>query len=238
MSIKPADNPQVKPIVVALDFDSPEKAIHLASSLSAQDCRLKVGKELFTLGGPSLVESLQQQGFDIFLDLKFYDIPNTVAKALEASAQLGIWMVNVHASGGRRMLEAARNAIPAGEGGPLLIAVTVLTSMDQEDLLSVGCSRSPEEQALLLAKLAHESGFDGVVCSAREATKMKQQIAPDFKLVTPGIRPAQSDVGDQKRVMTPAEAMQAGTDYLVIGRPITQAPDPAAALQNILETLI
>jgi len=235
--IKPVNSSGEKPIVVALDFDSPDKALQLAKSLSAEDCRLKVGKELFTLGGPKLVESLQSQGFDVFLDLKFHDIPNTVAKALEAAVQLGVWMVNVHASGGRRMLEAARGAVPEGGGSPLLIAVTVLTSMDQQDLLSIGCTRSPEEQALLLANLAYESGLDGVVCSAKEATKMKQQIASDFKLVTPGIRPAQAELGDQKRVMTPAEAIQAGSDYLVIGRPITLAQDPAAALDDILRTL-
>ncbi len=225
------------PILVALDFDDPGKAIDLAKSISPQDCRLKVGKELFSLAGPELVRSLQSQGFDIFLDLKFHDIPNTVAKALKAVSELGVWMTNVHASGGARMLEAARQAVPDGEG-PLLIAVTVLTSMDQQDLLSIGCERTPEEQALFLAALTRDSGLDGVVCSAKEASRIKREIGQDFQLVTPGIRPADSESGDQRRVMTPAEAISAGSDYLVIGRPITQAPDPAVALENILKTLI
>lgn len=226
------------PILVALDFDDGDKAMDLARSISPQDCRLKVGKELFSLAGPELVRSLQAQGFDIFLDLKFHDIPNTVAKALQAVAELGVWMTNVHASGGRRMLESARQAIPQGdENSPLLIAVTVLTSMDQKDLLSIGCNRSPEQQALLLAALAQECGIDGVVCSAQEASRIKQEIGSDFQLVTPGIRPADSDSGDQRRVMTPAEAVSAGSDYLVIGRPITQAANPAAALESILSSL-
>lgn len=226
------------PIVVALDFDDANKAFDLAKLISPQDCRLKVGKELFSLAGPDLVRALQAQGFDIFLDLKFHDIPNTVAKALKATAELGVWMVNVHASGGRRMLEAAREAIPSGEeSSPLLIAVTVLTSMDQSDLLSIGCENTPEQQALLLANLASECALDGVVCSAKEAVTMKQEIGANFKLVTPGIRPAHTDSGDQRRVMTPQQAISAGSDYLVIGRPITQASDPAKALQSILQSL-
>lgn len=226
------------PVIVALDFDDAEKAISLAKLISPEDCQLKVGKELFSLGGPGLVRTLQSQGFDIFLDLKFHDIPNTVAKALKVTSELGVWMVNVHASGGQRMLEAAREAIPADhETSPLLIAVTVLTSMDQDDLLSIGCDRTPEQQALLLANLASECGLDGVVCSAREATRMKQEIGQDFKLVTPGIRPLEVDAGDQRRVMTPPDAIAAGADYLVIGRPITGAKDPALALQSILQSL-
>lgn len=226
-----------KYVLVALDFDSADKAIDFAAKVSPEDCRLKVGKELFTKAGPDLIRSLHQMGFDVFLDLKFHDIPNTVAKALMAAADLGVWMVNVHASGGRRMLEAARAAIPVNTGGPLLIAVTVLTSMDSEDLLSIGCGRSPEEQAILLASLAHNCGFEGVVCSAKEAAKLKGQFGNEFKLVTPGIRPKESDTGDQRRVMTPADAISVGSDYLVIGRPITQAEDPQKALQAILASI-
>lgn len=226
-----------KYVLVALDFDSAEKAIDFASKVSPKDCRLKVGKELFTKAGPDLIKALHSMGFEVFLDLKFHDIPNTVAKALRSAAELGVWMVNVHASGGRRMLEAARAAIPANTDGPLLIAVTVLTSMDSEDLLSIGCDRSPQEQAILLAELANSCGFDGVVCSAKEAVEMKQQLGNDFKLVTPGIRPKDSSSGDQKRVMTPAEAISAGSDYLVVGRPITQAEDPQIALQSILDSI-
>lgn len=238
VSTKQSSSMISSPILVALDFDDANKAFALAKSISPQDCRLKVGKELFSLAGPELVRALQSQGFDVFLDLKFHDIPNTVSKALKATAELGVWMVNVHASGGRRMLEAARDAIPAGEEtSPLLIAVTVLTSMDQSDLLSIGCEKTPEQQALLLANLASECNLDGVVCSAKEAESMKQEIGSDFKLVTPGIRPANTDSGDQRRVMTPQEAISAGSDYLVIGRPITQAADPAHALQSILQSL-
>lgn len=237
MSIKQF-NKVNSPILVALDFDNADSALELARSISPQDCRLKVGKELFASAGPELVRALQSQGFEIFLDLKFHDIPNTVAKAVKASAELGVWMVNVHASGGRRMLEAARQAIPADESAPLLIAVTVLTSMDQDDLLSIGCEKTPQQQALLLADLAQSCELDGVVCSARESAQMKQQFGKEFKLVTPGIRPANTETGDQRRVMTPSEAMAAGSDYLVIGRPITQAENPAAALNEILQSLI
>ncbi len=226
------------PILVALDFEDATRALEVAKSLSPSDCRLKVGKELFTRAGPALVEHLQSQGFDIFLDLKFHDIPNTVGKALKAAADLGVWMVNVHASGGVRMLEAAREAIPAErENSPILIAVTVLTSMDQRDLLSIGCDRTAEQQALLLASLAKDCGLDGVVCSAREAVKMKAELGDDFKLVTPGIRPVGSDQGDQRRIMTPSEAVAAGADYLVIGRPITGSDNPAEAVQSILQSL-
>jgi orotidine-5'-phosphate decarboxylase len=242
VSIKPSSGRTASglnsPILVALDFDDAGKALNFAKSVSPQDCRLKIGKELFTKAGPELVKELQAQGFDIFLDLKFHDIPNTVEKALRAAADLGVWMVNVHASGGQRMLEAARAALPLDDArSPLLIAVTVLTSMDQQDLHSIGCDKTPEQQALLLANLANECELDGVVCSAKESVQMKSEFGADFKLITPGIRPAESDSGDQRRVMTPAEAMAAGSDYLVIGRPITQAENPSLALQNILESL-
>lgn len=224
----------LSPVVVALDYDNEADALHFAQKISPELSRLKIGKELFTATGPALVEKLHNLGFEIFLDLKFHDIPNTVAKALVAAANLGVWMVNVHASGGARMLDAARAAIPTNTDSPLLIAVTLLTSMDEKDLLSIGCTRSAEEQALLLASLAQKAGFDGVVCSAQEAEQMKQSYGQEFKLITPGIRPAGSTAGDQKRIMTPAEAMSAGSDYLVIGRPITQAEQPQKALEEIL----
>ena len=225
------------PIVVALDYDNASDALQFAERISPEHARLKVGKELFTSSGPALIEKLQTLGFEIFLDLKFHDIPNTVAKALTAAADLGVWMVNVHASGGARMLEAAREAISVSADSPLLIAVTVLTSMDEQDLFSIGCTKTPEEQALLLASLAKNAGLDGVVCSAKEAEQMKQAYGQNFKLVTPGIRPAGAAIGDQKRVMTPAEAISVGSDFLVIGRPITQAEKPQQALEQILQSI-
>lgn len=226
-----------KAILVALDFASTADAIELAHQLSPAMCRLKVGKELFTRGGPELVRRLHALQFEVFLDLKFHDIPNTTAKALAAAADLGVWMVNVHASGGRRMLEAARKAIPPGKDSPLLIAVTLLTSMDEDDLASIGCQRPLQEQAALLAELAHSCDLDGVVCSAQEAAMMRQKLAQPFALVTPGIRPLASSSDDQRRIMTPRDAVAAGSDYLVIGRPITRADDPEAALQEIYEDL-
>lgn len=223
------------PILVALDYADPEAALNLARQLDPARCRLKVGKELFTRGGPAVVERLQELGFQIFLDLKFHDIPNTVAKAVAAAADLGVWMVNVHASGGRRMLEAARAAlepVPA-ERRPLLIAVTLLTSMEESDLREIGLTMNPQEQVLRLATLARDAGLDGVVCSAQEAPVLKARLGREFQLVTPGIRPATAEAGDQRRIMTPVEALRAGSDYLVIGRPITQAPSPLVALQDI-----
>ncbi len=225
------------PIVVALDFPSMESAVTLAQQLDPGSCRVKVGKELFTRSGPAVLEQLHRLGFEIFLDLKYYDIPNTVARACQAAADLGVWMVNLHASGGSRMMAAAREAVGEGEGRPLLIAVTVLTSMDQEDLQELGIDRSPEEQVGVLAELAQQSGMDGVVCSPREITPLRQRCGESFRLITPGIRPAGSAVGDQKRIMTPAEAVTLGSDWLVIGRPITAASDPLAALAAINESL-
>jgi orotidine-5'-phosphate decarboxylase len=193
---------------------------------------------MFTLFGPSVVKTLQERGFEVFLDLKFHDIPNTTAHAVAAAADLGVWMVNVHASGGARMMNAAREAlVPFGKDAPLLIAVTVLTSMDEDDLKGLGITLSPAQQAERLARLTHECGLNGVVCSAQEAVHFKQVIGQDFALVTPGIRPAGSDAGDQRRIMTPQQAKQAGVDYMVIGRPITQSADPAATLQQILQSL-
>ncbi|WP_233958543.1 orotidine-5'-phosphate decarboxylase [Pectobacterium versatile] len=227
------------PIVVALDYASQQAALSFVDRIDPQDCRLKVGKEMFTLFGPQFVQTLQQRGFDVFLDLKFHDIPNTVAHAVAAAADLGVWMVNVHASGGSRMMTAAKEAlVPFGNDAPLLIAVTVLTSMDEDDLRGLGITLSPAEQAEKLAVLAHNSGLDGVVCSAHEAQRLKQVCGQAFKLVTPGIRPAGSDVGDQRRIMTPIQAQQAGVDYMVIGRPITQSADPAQTLREIRASLL
>ncbi|WP_447072848.1 orotidine-5'-phosphate decarboxylase [Shewanella indica] len=226
------------PIVVALDFDNKFKALQLIDKLDPSMCRLKVGKEMFTLFGPQLVKGIHDRGFELFLDLKFHDIPNTVAKAVAAAAEMGVWMVNVHASGGLAMMEAARRALlPYGDNAPLLIAVTVLTSMSDDELKLIGVEGSAEEQVRRLARLTQTAGLDGVVCSARESSMLKAELGADFKLVTPGIRPAGSDAGDQKRIMTPAEAMAAGSDYLVIGRPITQAADPLATLQAIHQSL-
>ncbi|MBO2700719.1 orotidine-5'-phosphate decarboxylase [Shewanella algae] len=226
------------PIVVALDFDNKFKALQLIDKLDPSMCRLKVGKEMFTLFGPQLVKEIHDRGFDLFLDLKFHDIPNTVAKAVTAAAEMGVWMVNVHASGGLTMMEAARRALlPYGDNAPLLIAVTVLTSMSDDELKLIGVEGSAEDQVRRLARLTQKAGLDGVVCSARESSMLKAELGVDFKLVTPGIRPAGSDAGDQKRIMTPAEAMAAGSDYLVIGRPITQAADPLATLQAIHQSL-
>lgn len=226
------------PIVVALDFDNKFKALQLIDKLDPSMCRLKVGKEMFTLFGPQLVKEIHDRGFDLFLDLKFHDIPNTVAKAVAAAAEMGVWMVNVHASGGLAMMEAARRALlPYGDNAPLLIAVTVLTSMSDDELKLIGVEGSAEDQVRRLARLTQTAGLDGVVCSARESSMLKAELGADFKLVTPGIRPAGSDAGDQKRIMTPAEAMAAGSDYLVIGRPITQAADPLATLQAIHQSL-
>lgn len=223
------------PVVVALDFEQQSSALNLVSQLDPALCRLKVGKEMFTHFGPQFVKELQQRKFDVFLDLKFHDIPNTVAKAVKAAADLGVWMVNVHASGGSRMMSAAREALVSyGTDKPYLIAVTVLTSMEQSDLLELGITLTPEQQVLKLAGLTKQAGLDGVVCSAQEATLLKQQFGQDFCLVTPGIRPAFATQDDQKRVMTPAQAVTAGVDYMVIGRPITKAAQPLDALHAIV----
>jgi orotidine-5'-phosphate decarboxylase len=220
-------------IIVALDFADAKSALDLAQRLDPAQCRVKVGKELFTAAGPALVEDLARRGFGVFLDLKFHDIPNTVAAACRSSARLGVWMVNVHASGGKAMLGAAREAIPAAPNAPKLIAVTVLTSMSQADLTEIGMNGTPEEAVLRLATLTAACALDGVVCSAKEAAALRLACGAGFCLVTPGIRPAESAADDQTRVMTPAGAIAAGSSYLVIGRPITRAPDPLAALQRI-----
>ena len=222
-------------IIVALDYPQAAPALALAQKLDPTKCRLKVGKELFTAAGPQLVEQLQQRGFEVFLDLKFHDIPNTTAQACKAAAAMGVWMVNVHALGGKRMMEAAREALANISSPPKLIAVTILTSMAQEDLHEIGINASPSQMVPLLAGLANDSGLDGVVCSAQEAFLLRQQLGKGFCLVTPGIRPANAAANDQARIMTPRAALESGSSYLVIGRPITQAPDPLAALQEIIK---
>jgi len=224
-------------IIVALDFPDAGSALLLAECLNPKLCRVKVGKELFTSSGPVLVEKLMRLGFQVFLDLKFHDIPNTTAQACKVAASLGVWMVNVHALGGRKMLEAAREAIPVSPGQPKLIAVTVLTSMAQQDLVDLGIADKPFELVQRLAKLVHDSGLDGVVCSAQEAWQLRPQYGDGFCLVTPGIRPADAAADDQSRIMTPLSAIKAGSSYLVIGRPITKAADPLQALLNINEEI-
>ncbi|MDN2662877.1 orotidine-5'-phosphate decarboxylase [Psychromonas sp. 14N.309.X.WAT.B.A12] len=225
-------------VVIALDYDNKAQALAFIEQLDPTTCRLKIGKEMFTHFGPEFVQLLVSKGFDIFLDLKFHDIPNTVAKAVKAAADLGVWMVNVHASGGRRMMEAAKAVLePYGDKAPLLIAVTVLTSMDQSDLTELGINLTPAEQVKRLALLTKSSGLDGVVCSSHEAEELKALLGDEFKLVTPGIRPEGSDAGDQRRIKTPKQAIDSGSDYLVIGRPITQAEDPVTVLHNINDSL-
>jgi orotidine-5'-phosphate decarboxylase len=225
------------PIIVALDYDSSDKALTLARQLDPSLCLVKVGKELFTRAGPALIHELHDLGLQVFLDLKYHDIPNTVAAAVRAAADLGVWMVNVHASGGSRMMIAAREAIEGHASRPLLIGVTVLTSMSAEDLRELGWNGSAEERVAQLAELAANSGLDGVVCSAQESTMLRQQRGDNFALVTPGIRLAGDAAGDQRRVVTPADAMAGGSDYLVIGRSITQAEDPLVTLRGILNDL-
>ncbi len=221
-------------VIVALDYDKQQDALTFVDKIDPAYCRLKVGKEMFTLFGPDFVRELHKRGFSVFLDLKFHDIPNTCSKAVRAAAELGVWMVNVHASGGERMMTASREILePYGADRPLLIGVTVLTSMEQSDLAEIGLDLPPQQQVMRLAHLTKNSGLDGVVCSAQEAHMLKSELGLSFKLVTPGIRPAGSAVGDQKRIMTPAEAINAGSDYLVIGRPITQAENPSVVLEQI-----
>ena len=227
-----------KNIVVALDFERKSDALELIDRLDPNLCRLKIGKEMFTHFGPDFVTQVQNKGFDVFLDLKFHDIPNTVAKAVKAAADLGVWMVNVHASGGSKMMQAAREILkPYGDKAPILIAVTVLTSMSEEDLLDLGITHSLEQQVNFLAGLAHKAGMDGVVCSAQEAVMLKQNYGTDFKLITPGIRTADASVDDQKRIMTPQRAVEAGSDYLVIGRAITKSENPIQTMKDIYSSL-
>jgi orotidine-5'-phosphate decarboxylase len=225
------------PIIVALDYTSTNAALQLAEQLDPALCRVKVGKELFTREGPSVVTALQARGFEVFLDLKFHDIPNTVASAIHAAADLGVWMVNVHASGGRRMMTAACERLQQYNYSTLLIAVTVLTSSERSDLAEIGLDVEPIIQVQRLAQLTADCGLQGIVCSAQEATLLRAAHAQPFALVTPGIRPLGSASDDQRRVMTPKQAVDVGVDYMVIGRPITQAANPIAALQAILADL-
>lgn len=222
-------------VIVALDFPTLDTARPVIENLEPAACRVKVGKELFTSAGPALVERLIERGFDIFLDLKYHDIPNTVARACAVAARMGVWMLNIHASGGRNMLLAAREAVDREQHQPLLIGVTVLTSLSAADLAEIGVNATAEEQVMRLARLTRDSGLDGVVCSAREAGLLRTALGADFVLVTPGIRPAGAAGDDQKRIMAPAQAITAGSHYLVIGRPVTQARDPLAVLTAINE---
>ena len=220
-----------KRIIVALDFNEAKIALNLVDSLDPELCRLKVGKELYTACGPDLLKQIQDRGFEVFLDLKFHDIPNTVAKAVNVAGNMGVWMLNVHASGGQAMMEAAREALlEFGSHRPKLIAVTVLTSLAQVDLHQIGIECSPEEQVSKLAFLTRDAGLDGVVCSAAETRLLRAQLPKEFCLVTPGIRRATDATGDQKRVLGPADAVRSGSNYLVVGRPITQADSPSEAL--------
>lgn len=224
-------------IIVALDANNQHDALAIADQMNPQYCRLKVGKELFTQLGPQIVKDLHQRGFEVFLDLKFHDIPNTTAQAVLAAAELGVWMVNVHASGGRNMMQTTAQRLKDGGYNTHLIGVTVLTSMGREDLAEIGLDIDPAEQVLRLATLAQSSGLHGVVCSAQEAPILRQALGPDFLLVTPGIRPAGSAADDQKRIVTPQQAMADGVNHMVIGRPITRASNPAQALQDIYQSI-
>ena len=221
-------------IIVALDYEKESDALALVDQIDPSLCRLKVGKEMFTTLGMNFVKQLHQRHFDVFLDLKYHDIPNTVARAVRSAADLGVWMVDLHASGGLRMMEEAKRILgPYGKDAPLLIAVTVLTSMEDLDLLQIGINASPMEQVLRLAHLTQRAGLDGVVCSPQEVEILRNACGEEFKLVTPGIRPTGADFGDQRRVMTPTAAIRAGSDYLVIGRPITKADNPVEVLRSI-----
>ncbi len=224
-------------IIVALDFPDAKGALALVARLDPKLCKVKVGKELYTAAGPQLIENINKSGFSIFLDLKYHDIPNTVAAACSAAAALSVWMLNVHALGGRAMMGAAREAIAKGGTPPKLIAVTLLTSMGPADMIDVGLGGNPPEAVSRLARLAQECGLDGVVCSPQEAAALRRQCGKGFTLVTPGIRPSEAARDDQERIATPRQAVADGADYLVIGRPITRAPDPLAALRRIYDEI-
>lgn len=224
-------------IIVALDYADSNAALKLADQIDPQRARVKVGKELFTRSGPEVVKALVSRGFDVFLDLKYHDIPHTVGRACAAAADLGVWMMNVHTLGGGAMMQSAREAVGSDADSPILIGVTLLTSMDQKTFDQIGLSGNMTDTVLRLAQLARDSGLDGVVCSAQEATPLRDSLGSDFQLITPGIRPAGSDRGDQHRTMTPKQALDAGSHYLVIGRPITAAADPMQALLDIETSL-
>lgn len=228
-----SDAPSSPRVIVALDYPDATLAMEFVNRVSPADCRLKIGKELFTRAGPQLVEALVKSGFDVFLDLKFHDIPATVGKACTAAADMGVWMMNVHALGGIHMLESARTAIDVVGSKAKLIAVTILTSMDESDLQAVGLAGTAGENVERLASLASETGLDGVVCSAQEAARLRSIMGKNFLLVTPGVRPAGSSADDQRRIMTPADAIKSGASYLVIGRPVTQSDNPVRTLLTI-----
>jgi orotidine-5'-phosphate decarboxylase len=224
-------------VVIALDYADAKSALALVNQLDPSQCKLKVGKELFTSAGPQLVEQLVAKDFKVFLDLKFHDIPNTVAKACEAASNLGVWMLNVHASGGSAMMQSALEGVDKSTHNPYLIAVTVLTSMNQANLDELGVQNNIEDQVVKLASLSEKSGLHGVVCSAMEAERLRTVVNPNFLLVTPGIRPANASADDQTRIMTPSKALSMGASYLVVGRPITQAQSPIEALQAINQSI-
>lgn len=225
------------PIIIALDYPNMDNALELVDQLDPAQCRVKIGKELFTREGPAVIRAMHDRGFQVFLDLKFHDIPNTVAKACAVAADMGVWMLNVHASGGLKMMEEAMRAVEQAGSGSLLIAVTVLTSMDASEFRTIGLDGTAEDQVKRLASLAQTAGLHGVVCSAQEAPMLRQLCSPGFLLVTPGIRPADAAKDDQKRTATPAEAMAMGVNYMVIGRPITQSVYPAKTLSEILKSV-
>ncbi|MEJ2105836.1 MAG: orotidine-5'-phosphate decarboxylase [Acidiferrobacteraceae bacterium] len=225
-------------VVVALDFPEPQTALKLAGRLDPHNCRLKVGLQLYTRAGPDLVRALVDRGFDIFLDLKFHDIPNTVAAACAAAADLGVWMMNVHCLGGRRMLQAARQAVDESAHRPLLFGVTILTSHSEEELGELGLQGDSGAEVTRLASLAQGAGLDGVVCSPHEAARLREALGAGFGLITPGVRPEGSSSDDQRRTRTPTEALAAGADWLVVGRPITRAADPVQALADINQSLM
>ncbi|SAY50350.1 orotidine-5'-phosphate decarboxylase [Neisseria weaveri] len=225
---------QRTPVIVALDFANETDTLNFVRRLDPSLCQLKIGKELFTATGRSLAEKLINQGFKLFLDLKYHDIPNTVAQACKVAADMGVWMVDMHASGGRRMMEAAAEAVANHTQKPLLIGVTVLTSMEQNDLADIGFTQPVDELVVRWAKLAQHSGLDGVVCSAHEAAPLRRELGGEFVLVTPGIRlDIAGNNDDQRRIMTPQQALAAGSTYLVMGRPVTQAADPVAVLREV-----
>ena len=232
-----SNNTIMSPVIVALDNNNMHAALALADNLDPTLCRLKVGKELFTRSGPAIIEALHQRQFEVFLDLKFHDIPNTTAQAVLAAADMGVWMVNVHASAGFEAMSLAKQRLLEGRFETLLIAVTVLTSMDNQALMQTGVTDGLERQVSRLAQLSQQAGLDGVVCSAQEAKMLKSLCGADFKLITPGIRLPEDNADDQQRICTPKQALQDGADYLVIGRSITQAADPVAKLQQIMQSL-
>ena len=223
-------------VIIPLDLEY-SAAIDMASNFDPSNCRLKIGSQLFTSSGPKIIKELDFKGFEIFLDLKFHDIPNTVYEAVRSAADLGVWMINVHASGGKNMLEASKNALIDFDEPPLLIAVTLLTSLSENSIQEIGLNNL-SEQVLRLAKLSHECELDGVVCASSDTVIIKKEFGKEFITVTPGIRPDQSNLNDQSRVSTPSEAVKNGSDFLVIGRPITESDDPAGALKDIYKQII